>query len=154
MLPHIHRVIRRRTLCGLLVVFASIYILVVFLPITTRAAAQNCATGANGFVPLACTEGSSKLGQLYAAEGLGDYVNKLFLFSLTIGAIMAIVRLMWGGYLYMGSGDMWSSKSRAREVLGDAVLGLLLLLAIYLILFQINPDLLNLDVLKTIKNTG
>jgi len=106
------------------------------------------------FIPLADTPASSKLGQLYASQGLGDYVNKLFLFSLTIGAILAVVRLMWGGYLYMGSGDMWSSKGAAKEVLRDAILGLLLLLAIYLILFQINPCLLNLNVLQSMGGQG
>ncbi len=108
---------------------------------------------AGTFVPLAdIGNQSNKLGQLYDSPDLGTYVNRLFLFALSIGAILAVVRLMWAGYLYMGSGDMWSSKGKAREVFGDVVIGLLLLLAIYLILYQINPDILKLNILDSLKS--
>lgn len=105
---------------------------------------------AGGFVPLAQTPGSSKLGQLYANQGdLSGFVNGLFKFALAIGAIVAVLRIAYAGYLYMGT-DMWSTKSEARKILGDVTLGLLLLLAIYLILYQINPDILSLNALKDI----
>jgi hypothetical protein len=48
----------------------------------------------------------------------------------------------------MGS-DIWSTKQHAKDVFRDAVVGLLLLLAIYLILYQINPDILSLSVLQS-----
>ncbi len=41
--------------------------------------------------------------------------------------------------------DVFSKKNDAKTILQDAVLGLLLLLGTYLILNQINPDLLNLN---------
>ena len=41
--------------------------------------------------------------------------------------------------------DLWSSKERAREVLRETILGLLLLLAVYIILRQINPEILNVN---------
>ena len=44
--------------------------------------------------------------------------------------------------------DMWGNKQKAREVLGDVTLGILLLLSIFLILNQINPQLLDLSVLN------
>ena len=107
------------------------------------------------FVPLAPgVEQSSKLSGLYSSGDLVTFINRLFVFSLTVGAIIAVVRIMIAGYLYMGHGDMWSSLNRAKEILTDVVFGLLLLLAIYLILFQINPNLLNLDVLKSFKSNS
>lgn len=59
---------------------------------------------------------------------------------------MAVLRIAYGGYLYMGSADMWGNKQQAKETIGDAIIGLLLLFAVYLILNQINPNLLNLNV--------
>ncbi|OGG52413.1 hypothetical protein A3H16_02455 [Candidatus Kaiserbacteria bacterium RIFCSPLOWO2_12_FULL_53_8] len=103
------------------------------------------------FVPLAQTPGSSKLGQLYATQGdLSNFVNSLFKFALVIGAIGAVLRIAYAGYLYMGAADMWSTKSAAKGILGEVTFGLLLLLAIYLILYQINPDILTLKALQNI----
>lgn len=101
------------------------------------------------FVPLVPPEGT-KLGNLYGASDLSSFVNGLFKFAIAIGAIGAVIRLAYAGYLYMGS-DMWSHKSEAKEVIGDVTLGILLLLAIWLILYQINPDILKLNALKNIK---
>ncbi len=95
------------------------------------------------------TPGGSGLEQLYSTTNLSDFLNGLFKFAITIGAIVAVLRIAYAGYLYMGS-DMWSSKGKAKEILGDVTLGLLLLLSIWIILNQINPDILKLDALKNI----
>ena len=97
--------------------------------------------------------GSGQLGQLYSGQ-LGDlsgFINKLFKFAISLGAIGAVLRLAYAGYLYMGQSDMWSQKGAAKEIIKDVTLGLLLLLSIYLILFQINPDILTLKALRNIK---
>jgi len=110
--------------------------------------------GCTAFVPLAETSGS-KLGQMYSTSGdLSNFINGLFKFAIAIGAILAVLRLAYAGYLYMGQADMWSSKGRAREVIKDVTLGLLLLLSIYLILFQINPNILKLKALDVLKNNA
>src|SRR3989338_3012447 len=109
------------------------------------------AQGAQGFVPLAVTPGGSKLGQLYSSGNFSDFINGLFKFAIAIGAIVAVLRLAYAGYLYMGQSDMWSHKGEARDIIKDVTIGLLLLLAIYLILYQINPDILKLKALERIK---
>ena len=136
----------RRFLIGVLL-FISVCLAVV--P-AVNAQSTDCAPGANGFVPLACTPGSSKLGQLYNSGNFSDFINGLFKFGIAIGAIVAVLRLAYAGYLYMGQSDMWSHKGEAKTIIADVTLGLLLLLAIYLILFQINPDIVKLDALKNI----
>jgi hypothetical protein len=50
----------------------------------------------------------------------------------------------------MGQSDMWSHKGAAKEIIQDVTLGLLLLLGIYLILYQVNPDILTLKALRNI----
>lgn len=104
------------------------------------------------FVPLAPTPANSKLGVLYGSSNLADFLSKLFAAALSIGAILAVLRLGYAGYVYMTS-DAWNSKHHAKEVIGDVVLGLLLLLSVYLILWQINPDILRLDFLRNINQT-
>jgi hypothetical protein len=111
----------------------------------------NCTATANGFVPLACVPSTLKLGQLYGTTGdLSTFINGLFGFALAVGAILAVLRLVYAGFLYMGQSDMWSRKGEARAIMGNVVLGLLLLLGIWIILNQINPDILTLSALQKI----
>ena len=79
---------------------------------------------------------------------LVDLFNAIFFFAIAIGAILAVLRLGYAGIIYMTT-DLWHSKQGAKEIISHAVLGILLLLAVYLILFQINPEILNLDILRS-----
>ena len=106
---------------------------------------------AQGFVPLAETPAGSKLAQLSTSRDFSGFINGLFKFAIAIGAIGAVLRLAYAGYLYMGQSDMWSHKGEAKQIITDVTLGLLLLLSIYLILYQINPDILTLSALRNIK---
>ena len=122
---------------------------IVFLLLPVLAHAQSTQPG---FVALAPAPPTSKLGVLYGTQGdLSGFINGLFKFALAVGAILAVLRLAYAGYLYMGQSDMWSHKGQAKTIMGDVVLGLLLLLSIWLILNQINPDILTLNALKNIK---
>ncbi|MDO8552489.1 MAG: hypothetical protein Q7S01_03070 [bacterium] len=97
------------------------------------------------FAPLADVASSQKLRALYSSDAdLVTYLNTLFKVAISVGAIIAVLRLMYAGYLYMAS-DMWTSKESARSIFRDVFVGLLLLLSVYIILKQINPNLLNLD---------
>ena len=123
----------------------------VFIVVSTWIPDSAFAQCTDGFCPLADVQGS-KLAGLYSDTGgnLAEFINKIFTFALSIGAMLAILRIALGGYLYMTT-DLWSTKERAREVLRETILGLLLLLAVWLILHQINPDILKLDILKSLR---
>ncbi len=89
----------------------------------------------------------SLVSGLFGTNGsldLGAMLNTAFIVAINVGAILAMMRIMWAGWLYMGSADMWSNKHHAKEVFQDAIIGLLLLLAVWIILNQINPDILNI----------
>lgn len=114
----------------------------------------DCNGGLNSstqFVPLACYSGSQQFSNAFNAGSLPQYLNDVFNIVISIGGILAVLRIAYAGYLYMGSADMWSNVQRAKEVLSDAIIGLLLLFAIYLILNQIDPNLLNLGVLNDVQ---
>ena len=104
--------------------------------------------GAGGFVPLECFEGSTKLRSIYKTDDLGPFMEKVFAGGISLGAILAVLRLAWAGFSYMAS-DLPGVKSNAKEIIGDTLLGLFLLLGIWLILYQINPEILNLELTFT-----
>lgn len=110
---------------------------------TPHVALAQC-TGAAGFVPLECFEGSA-LQSAYTESDFGNFIQKMFVGAISFGAIFAVFRLAWAGFLYVGS-DLWTSKEKAKEVIRDTLLGLFLLLAIWLILNQINPDILKMKI--------
>ncbi|OHB18829.1 MAG: hypothetical protein A2854_03140 [Parcubacteria group bacterium RIFCSPHIGHO2_01_FULL_56_18] len=94
-------------------------------------------------------EPAAPISQLFNPNStLIDLFNAVFFFAIAVGAILAVLRLGYAGIIYMTT-DLWHSKQNAKEIISQAVLGILLLLAVYLILFQINPDILNLDILRS-----
>ncbi|OGG45009.1 hypothetical protein A2673_02880 [Candidatus Kaiserbacteria bacterium RIFCSPHIGHO2_01_FULL_50_13] len=83
-------------------------------------------------------------------QDLATFINNAFKIAISVGAILAVMRIAWAGYLYIAS-DLWPSKQKGREILQDVALGLLLLIAVYIILYQINPDILNLDAIRSLR---
>lgn len=86
------------------------------------------------------------------SNSLSSFFSTVFYAAIAGGSILAVLQLGRAGFMYMTS-DVWSSKQKATEMIQQAVTGLLLLLAVYLILFQINPDILNLEILRSINTS-
>lgn len=105
---------------------------------------------AQTFKALAPDVGTGRVSNLYGSTSLAEFINRLFYAAIAVGAILAVMRFAFAGYLYMTT-DAWGQKSKAKEVIGDVILGLLLLLSIWLILRQINPQILDLSILKTLQ---
>jgi len=77
-------------------------------------------------------------------QDLNEYLAFVFPLAVRLAATLAILMIVWAGFQYMFS-LKGGSKGEAKERITDAVLGLLLALAAWLILNQINPDLIKLD---------
>jgi len=75
----------------------------------------------------------------------GAYFVAIFKFGVGISIALAVLMLVIAGIEYMS--PTGSSKSDAKDRATMAILGLLLVLASYLILEAINPDLLDLGLL-------
>lgn len=102
----------------------------------------------SGFKPLADSQNAPMLAGFYQSQDLPGLINAVFKLALSVGAILAVLRLAYAGFLYMGAADMWGEKAQAKEIIRNAIVGLLLLMSIYIILYQINPDIVSLNVLK------
>lgn len=112
-------------------IYFAVAILAIALP--HAAAAQNLQ-----YVPIAPI-GNQPPGTPVKA---GDYIVNLFKAGVGIAAGLAVIRIAWGGIKYMLS-DVVTTKSAAKETISHAFWGLLLAICAYLILYTINPNLVN-----------
>jgi len=79
-----------------------------------------------------------------SASDLPTYLKALFNLGIAAAGLLAVLMIMYGGVKYMST-EAYSGKSDAKDIIIRSLLGLLLAFASWLILFTINPDLLNLD---------
>ena len=73
-----------------------------------------------------------------------DYVQALYNFGIAAIGIAALIMLGIGGFMYITSAGNASRMETAKEYIWDAIIGLILALSAYLILYTINPDLVRL----------
>ena len=83
-------------------------------------------------------------GQLPVGQELPSYINYLFIFGLGLIAFLALAQMMIGGIQYILAAGNVADKIAAKDTIQQALLGLGLLLVSYLLLYTINPDLVNL----------
>lgn len=98
-----------------------------------------------------------KLNLTYPSFTIGDTtytldfnmpLNRLiawfYYFIIMLSGLAAFVMLVWGGFGWLTSVGNPSKISEAKERITSALLGLLIILASWLVLRVINPDLLTL----------
>ena len=83
---------------------------------------------------------ASEVVQTVATKA-GFDIGNILTWAIGIGAVMALVVIMWGGILWSTS-EIAHKKAEAQEWIKGAIYGLLLLLGAYLILNTINPEIL------------
>jgi hypothetical protein len=77
--------------------------------------------------------------------GFSDYVGFLYGLSISIAALLAVIKIIIAGAKYMLS-DLISGKESAKSDIQGAILGLLLILGAVIILEFINPQLIKRDI--------
>ena len=87
-----------------------------------------------------------KFKALQNADNIGDFLNTIIAFGIGIAGILAVVMIMYEGFLYIKEKRDGNPEKIAetKSRITTTVAGLLLLLLIYTTLRTINPDLLNL----------
>jgi formate hydrogenlyase subunit 3/multisubunit Na+/H+ antiporter MnhD subunit len=74
----------------------------------------------------------------------GAYIRNFYQYALFISGFLAFAAIVYGGIKYTIARGNPSAETEAKAWIWSALLGLLLLAAAYLILFTINPNLVNL----------
>jgi len=74
----------------------------------------------------------------------GNFINYFYQFALMIGGLLAFGVIVYGGVRYATSAGNPSGQHEAKEWVQGALLGLVLLAGAYLILYTVNPNLVQL----------
>jgi hypothetical protein len=96
-----------------------------------------------GFVPL--LKQTQDLLPGGGEAGIDVFLNNAFAILISIGAALAVGVFVYGGLRYLTSSAGVSTEN-AKGKMQNAVLGLIMLLATWIIFNTINPDLLSLRV--------
>jgi len=83
--------------------------------------------------------------QVTGGAGFIGWIQSFYQFSLIAGVFLAVGVIAWAGLRYALAAGNPSGQSDARDQILQALLGLILLFGAYLILFTINPNLVNLS---------
>ena len=75
---------------------------------------------------------------------INTYIPAMFRLAIGIAGGLAVLRIIVGGIKYMTT-DAFSGKSEAKETIQNALVGLLLAISAYTILYTIDPSLVKLD---------
>ncbi len=78
-------------------------------------------------------------------NNLGVYLNMMITIFIGVCAVLSVVMIVIGGIEVMTS-ELAHTKQAGKERIENALLGLLIALGAYALLFTINPDLLNSDI--------
>jgi hypothetical protein len=73
-----------------------------------------------------------------------EYIPQVLRLVIALAGAMAVIMLIFAGFQYISS-EGFGKKSDAKEKIQNALLGLLLVIGSYSILYTINPDLLTLN---------
>jgi len=128
-----------------------IFILVFFaVPLFSQAADTTApATSANNafnYTPMEKIPGfeTETVGNFYT------YIQAVYKFGIWAVGISALLMISIGGFMYITSAGNNTAMEKAKGVITDAVIGLVLALTAYLLLYIINPDLVKIKPLPII----
>lgn len=82
-----------------------------------------------------------------AIPWIGEYFAAGYQYFVGVAVILSIILFMVGGIRYMTSHGSSESISKAKEMISHAALGMVLALGSYLILYTINPELVEFKAL-------
>jgi hypothetical protein len=76
---------------------------------------------------------------------LPDYIRYVYQFAVITSAIIAFLAVLIGGFRYITSAGNPAQTSDARNQILMALIGLIVILGSYVVLQEINPDLISLE---------
>lgn len=79
-------------------------------------------------------------------NNINDYINALYNLSISIAALIAVVKIVIAGAKWMFGSTSISSIQSAKQDIQNALIGLLIIIGAVLILNTINSDLTNLTI--------
>jgi len=123
-------------------VFIVFLISFILLPLFVSAA------GPFDYTPLEKIPGSDTVTS--KAIDFYTYVSAIYKFGIWAVGFVALFMLVFGGYTYITSAGNNSSMETAKRIITDAIVGVIMALTAYLLLYVINPDLVKMKKLAPV----
>lgn len=107
-------------------------------------------------IPNSKFKGAVPVGTYNAASGtmtsdlLSKYIIAIYNYGLAIAGILATIVLMGGGVLWLVSGGESGKINQAKELITGSITGAIILVAAWMILNTVNPNLVNLKSIETV----
>lgn len=102
--------------------------------------------GAFDYTPMEKIPGFESVGSDFP-----KYVVAIYKFGIWTIGIAGLLMITLGGFMYITSAGNTASMGKAKGYITDAIIGIIMALTAYLLLYTINPDLLTI---KSISNSG
>ncbi|MDE2001619.1 MAG: hypothetical protein KGI60_03605 [Patescibacteria group bacterium] len=116
-------------------------------PINTTSAATNQGVRAYHMaIPIPCQAfPGSSCPSLDTNPTLASYIIRLYQFGLMIVGLFAFASIIYGALKYILSAGSMADQGDAKDQITQAIVGLLLLLGAFVLLYTINPNLVNIQ---------
>ncbi len=82
---------------------------------------------------------------------IAQYMSAVYRYAVGIGGMLAAVMMMIGGVQYLTAGGDSSRVARGKQRITDALLGLMIVMGAYLLMYVVNPDLVGFGPLRVVK---
>lgn len=89
-----------------------------------------------------CTVNTNNIPPVTASD-LPKCVNQIYVWSLGVASLLALLMIVIGGYQYMTAAGNAEHTKEGLEKIWGSIIGLALLFGAYLLLSTINPDLVD-----------
>lgn len=87
-------------------------------------------------------------GKNFVIPYIAVYFNAVYRYLVGIGVLLAIIFLVLGGFRWMTAAGETGATTDAKTMIGKAVLGLTLLIGLYVVLYVINPELVQMKAMQ------
>lgn len=83
--------------------------------------------------------------QAQPGDWIGQYVAGIYKYGIGVAVFLAVIMIMAGGFMWLVSAGRPGQIQVAQDFIKSALLGLVLALFSYLLLYTVNPRLISLD---------
>ncbi|HEX9502766.1 MAG TPA: hypothetical protein VF974_00380 [Patescibacteria group bacterium] len=114
--------------------------LILFIFIFTMAFAPLLAIAQTNPCTVSAVQGSAD-----KASALPRCINQIYVWSLGVAVLLALLMMVLGGYYLMTAAGNAEQATKGKEYITGALIGVVILFCAYLLLNEINPDLVNFN---------
>ena len=84
--------------------------------------------------------------ELKKSTDINEIIAWLYYFIISISGLSSFIMLVRGGFMWLSSAGNVGTLTEAKDIITSAILGLIIVLASFLILQAINPELTTLNI--------